>query len=320
MSKIRILFFLLVALFTGWNTYKLSTHLPRSIGTTYPTPVVFTPGGDLSGDSSAQTVSHIQGFPVSSPPTFDAGAQLGAGLVEVGGQLVLSTAGGGGWVTAYDRDLSTLSNQTLSSGDTTYTIDGNSTWRLQNSAATTANPQVVNGTGIQIKPSAVTSVASATMTAPILGPALTSLIPNYSTLMELRVCAQYSANFTGASDALNVGTWVYDTQQLYAMAHSAKIGFLTSNNGVGALAITHFGTVEFDDLMGSSDDVVCAWLPEGSFGAHTIAASGTYSSGWPSWSNMKMRAIARASTGGVLAQSGTNTLKTGADVYLLLAY
>jgi hypothetical protein len=74
---------------------------------------------------------------------------------------------GRGWITALDFDFSAQANQTLSAGDTQYTIGGLQFFK-SNSAGEAAPMAVNAGSGLTIQPVSNTDYSSTVRTAPIL--------------------------------------------------------------------------------------------------------------------------------------------------------
>jgi hypothetical protein len=134
---------------------------------------------------------------------------------------------GRGWITALDFDFSAQANQTLSAGDTQYTIGGLQFFK--SNSANEAAPMAVNaGSGLTIQPVSNTDYTSTVRTAPILWLPF-SQVPGLANLEwsnGIRVWHYIEAdngaanfdNSIGGIDANDTGTLAYVIQRGHGTA------------------------------------------------------------------------------------------------------
>lgn len=214
-----------------------------------------------------------------------AGLALGTiivGVAQAADDLAIArvqTGATAGWITAYDCDFTTQSNQTLSP-DGDYTVCGK-TWSKEASAGDGTAMAVTNGSGLVIIPAQTPDLTAGTRTAPRLHLPISSVISGFSASTPIRVTAYYSENIAAQFDQVAMAFWIEQNASTFAWFKGEYI-FKSAAKQVGitrSLQGTN-GPEPTSALWGTPN--VMRMEAAGGLGNVVIAlATGTYSSGFP---------------------------------------
>lgn len=213
----------------------------------------------------------------NTPDTITWGEQVRAAIQALITRLT-------GVESAYTVDFSSLATNTLTNGSEI--IDG-LTWTASNIASRTTLAEVTNGSGIRMTHlTGSSSVFAGTDTAPRIGIALNSLIPNYDPTARYMIMCRYS--WGSAPDS----TGEYFAMGLYAAAASPH-----TNNALrfrGVVSRLDSGGDQVHDLVSGATFLSELTNPRAiPTGTHNVLAidlrgptsfaaySGLYSGGWP---------------------------------------
>lgn len=196
-------------------------------------------------------------------------------------------AGAGTWQTALDLDLTAQSSQTLAT-DGGYTIGG-LTWTKGNSANEASH--AANGTGLVWAPASTSDYNGTTRTLPYLWTPLSGIIAtlDYATSVRawLYVSAQnYTANYDGSVLAIDDNAAGSPTGGIMKPAFVSSLGVGGMYQVKGAVSNNPASYVQAMAL--STYNVYCLELPGGVAKEQCHMYAGSWSSGWPAFSSMRL--------------------------------
>lgn len=225
------------------------------------------------------------------------------------------------WITALDLDLTTQGNQTINV-DTTYSIGG-LTWTKINTSGDSSPMTLTNGSGLIITPTSAANIGSSTFSAPALRIPITSIIPNFTLNMPIRMWIFVSSDNAAANfDGVYWGTFVSGSGIANQYTISGYKGFASSSGWGSQLTVLNSNvTFTTPAVPSSTNKVGVMSYPLGIIGGAAPLSTGTTVSGgvWPAQSSLILTtaaAITASSSGAISSSSSGNHILTDLNFFI----